>query len=113
MGPFSNLVLSIIIHLRCVAKMAKPHILQNADPIAGTLPHFSQDLCQAVCFATAIANQYGYSASATKIHAGPKFLRMTDIQDGTVSWDTVPYCRTLIIGKISPKAWRLDIRTYV
>jgi hypothetical protein len=36
--------------------MAKPQVLQNADPIAGTLPHFSQDLYQAVYFATAIAD---------------------------------------------------------
>ena len=67
MGPFSNLVRSIIIHLRCVAKMSKPHVLQNADPIAGTLPHFSQDLYQAVYFATAIADQYGHTPGATKI----------------------------------------------
>ena len=69
MGPFSNLVRSIIIHLRCVAKMAKSHVLQNADPIAGTLPHFSQDLYQAVYFATDIANQYGHTPGATKIQA--------------------------------------------
>jgi len=49
--------------------LAKPHVLQNADPIAGTLPHFSQDLYQAVYFATAIANQYGHTPSATKIQA--------------------------------------------
>ena len=45
------------------------HVLQNADPIAGTLPHFSQDLYQAVYFATDIANQYGHTPGATKIQA--------------------------------------------
>jgi len=69
----------------------------------GTLPYFSQDLCQAVYFVTAIANRYGHTPGATKIQAWPKFLRITGIQAGTVSWDTVPYCRTLIIGKIPPK----------
>ena len=37
--------------------------------------------------------QYGYTASANTEKVGPKFLRITDIQDGCVDWDTVPYCR--------------------
>lgn len=37
--------------------------------------------------------QYGYTASATEEVVGPKFLRITDIQDGIVNWNTVPYCR--------------------
>lgn len=36
--------------------------------------------------------QYGYTASATTDAIGPKLLRITDIQDGKVNWDTVPYC---------------------
>ncbi len=36
--------------------------------------------------------QYGYTKSASKIPIGPKFLRITDIQNGKVDWDTVPYC---------------------
>ena len=36
--------------------------------------------------------QYGYTASATDEPVGPKFLRITDIQDGRVMWGTVPYC---------------------
>jgi type I restriction enzyme S subunit len=35
---------------------------------------------------------YGLTASATVDEVGPKFLRITDIQDGNVDWDTVPYC---------------------
>ncbi|EOI2494028.1 MULTISPECIES: restriction endonuclease subunit S [Enterobacter] len=35
---------------------------------------------------------YGYTASATSKEIGPKFLRITDIQGGTVSWDHVPFC---------------------
>jgi type I restriction enzyme, S subunit len=36
--------------------------------------------------------QYGYTESANDKPVGPKFLRITDIQDGKVNWDTVPYC---------------------
>lgn len=36
--------------------------------------------------------QYGYTASAQYQEVGPKFLRITDIQNGRVNWDTVPYC---------------------
>lgn len=36
--------------------------------------------------------QYGYTASANTEKVGPKFLRITDIQDSCVDWDTVPYC---------------------
>lgn len=35
---------------------------------------------------------YGVTASANAEAVGPKFLRITDIQDGAVNWDTVPYC---------------------
>ena len=36
---------------------------------------------------------YGYTESATNERVGPKFLRITDIQDGSVDWDRVPYCK--------------------
>jgi type I restriction enzyme S subunit len=36
---------------------------------------------------------YGHTASATPEQVGPKFLRITDIQNGTVIWDSVPYCK--------------------
>ena len=35
---------------------------------------------------------YGFTASAVPEKLGPKFLRITDIQDGKVDWDSVPYC---------------------
>ena len=37
--------------------------------------------------------QYGYTASAKQEKVGPKFLRITDIQNGRVNWETVPYCK--------------------
>ncbi|MEW6417293.1 MAG: restriction endonuclease subunit S [Nitrospirota bacterium] len=36
--------------------------------------------------------QYGYTASAVMEPVGPKLLRITDIQNGRVVWDTVPFC---------------------
>jgi type I restriction enzyme S subunit len=35
---------------------------------------------------------YGVTASATQQPIGPKFLRITDIQNGSVSWSSVPWC---------------------
>ena len=35
---------------------------------------------------------YGYTATASSEIIGPKFLRITDIQDGGVNWVSVPYC---------------------
>lgn len=36
--------------------------------------------------------KYGYTESANSEMIGPKFLRITDIQDGFVDWVSVPYC---------------------
>jgi len=36
--------------------------------------------------------QYGFTATAQRDRVGPKMLRITDIQDGNVNWNTVPYC---------------------
>ena len=35
---------------------------------------------------------YGVTASASVEPIGPKFLRITDIQDGDVNWESVPWC---------------------
>jgi type I restriction enzyme S subunit len=37
--------------------------------------------------------QYGYTAASAREEVGPKFLRITDIQNGQVDWATVPYCQ--------------------
>ncbi len=36
---------------------------------------------------------YGYTEKASPDRIGPNFLRITDLQDGSVNWETVPYCR--------------------
>jgi type I restriction enzyme, S subunit len=35
---------------------------------------------------------YGYTESASSQPIGPRFLRITDIQNDQVEWDSVPYC---------------------
>ncbi len=35
--------------------------------------------------------EYGYTASASEKQFGPRFLRITDIQNGEVDWDRVPH----------------------
>ena len=47
------------------------------------------------------AINYGYTDSASSEPTGPRFLRITDIQDDHVDWDQVPYCR--IESKEFPK----------
>lgn len=36
---------------------------------------------------------YGYTESATHEKIGPKFLRITDITENSINWDSVPYCK--------------------
>ena len=49
--------------------------------------------------------QYGFTASAVADRVGPKFLRITDIQDARVSWHTVPYCK---LDNVQKKKYRLE-----
>ncbi len=37
--------------------------------------------------------QYGFTASASQEIEGIKFVRITDLKDGKINWDTVPYCK--------------------
>ena len=37
--------------------------------------------------------QYGYTESASASPIDPRFVRITDIQNGAVKWENVPYCR--------------------
>jgi type I restriction enzyme S subunit len=39
------------------------------------------------------AINYGYTESASIEPIGPQFLRITDIQDDRVNWESVPYCK--------------------
>ena len=55
-----------------------------------------------LCNVSAI--NYGYTESASSEAVGPKFLRITDIQNDCVNWDSVPYC---IIGASDLSKYRL------
>ena len=37
--------------------------------------------------------KYGYTAKADSEPVGPRFLRITDIQNGEVNWNQVPFCK--------------------
>lgn len=41
----------------------------------------------------AVRIHYGHTAKASKEPIGPKFLRITDIQDNRVNWEDVPFCK--------------------
>jgi type I restriction enzyme S subunit len=36
---------------------------------------------------------YGFTASAATQPIGPKLVRITDLQDGKIEWDSVPFCQ--------------------
>ena len=36
--------------------------------------------------------QYGYTAKSSSSFSGPRYVRITDIQNGEIDWDTVPHC---------------------
>jgi type I restriction enzyme S subunit len=48
---------------------------------------------------------YGYTEKASFEEIGPKFLRITDIQNNNVNWDTVPFCK---IGKNELSKYQLS-----
>ncbi len=50
---------------------------------------------------------YGYTESATSENTGTKFLRITDIQNNNVDWDSVPFCK---IGEIEREKYLLNER---
>jgi len=54
-------------------------------PQPGWIATFVGDFCE--------PPQYGFTASAISEPIGPRLLRITDIQEGRVDWDTVPYCQ--------------------
>lgn len=37
--------------------------------------------------------QYGFTASASELPIGPKFVRITDLHDAGIDWETVPFCK--------------------
>lgn len=50
------------------------------------------------------AINYGYTESASSEPVGPRFLRITDIQNDGVDWESVPYCK---IAGVDTSKYRL------
>jgi type I restriction enzyme, S subunit len=48
---------------------------------------------------------YGYTAKSSSEFKGPHYLRITDIQDNAVDWDSVPRC---VIGEREFKRFKLE-----
>lgn len=62
-------------------------------PDASALPRLPEGWCWATVDQLAPVIQYGHTASADPSKQdGPRFLRITDIQDGRVQWSGVPGC---------------------
>src|ERR1700730_16120457 len=36
--------------------------------------------------------QYGFTATASIEECGPRFVRISDIREGTINWNEVPFC---------------------
>ena len=67
-----------------------------------SLPSFQlKDIAESV--------SYGITASACNTPVGPKFLRITDIQDNKVDWDNVPWCEISTNSINEAKLQRGDI----
>src|SRR3984893_16424412 len=49
--------------------------------------------------------QYGYTATSSLETEGPKYLRITDIQNRAVDWSGVPHCE---IGDLEFRRYRLE-----
>jgi len=79
--------------------------VEPAAPDAGSLSELPEGWCWATVGQLAENIQYGHTESAKEEPLGPKFLRITDIQDGRVDWDAVPYCEC---SKEEHRKYRLE-----
>jgi type I restriction enzyme S subunit len=70
--------------------------LCEADLLEGSfisyLMNNAQEHSKRVSLKNVAQTSYGYTESASRESLGPKFLRITDIQEGAVDWEKVPYC---------------------
>jgi type I restriction enzyme S subunit len=72
------------------------HQSQDTDPRGGAGKHQRVAVkrgWESKKLAAVSAINYGYTESASSEAVGPRFLRITDIQDDHVDWESVPYCK--------------------
>ena len=90
-----------------ITQVAQGAVMPVAEPVEATnkdseLPEgWRRGLVKDI----SLSIQYGYTGSSSKENIGPKFLRITDIQDNNVNWDDVPYCQ---IDEQSKQKYILD-----
>ena len=71
----------------------KPYKLSGGEMVSSEKIEYEIPVGWNVGPVSAIVNtQYGYTTSATTEAVGPKFLRITDIAQPYIDWDSVPYC---------------------
>jgi len=70
--------------LKRINRDAKELVLENDDLPKGWVRTALHNI--------SIKIHYGYTAKSTKNKIGPKYLRITDIQNNAVEWECVPYC---------------------
>ncbi len=66
---------------------------EPSEPDTSKLPELPKGWVWTAVGEIAQTIHYGYTESAVNDPVGPKFLRITDIQNNSVNWDSVPYCR--------------------
>ena len=74
----------------------KPKKPKNIEPQvvdAEGLPELPEGWVWTTIGAVSEKIHYGYTEKASNEPLGPKFLRITDIQNNNVNWDSVPYCK--------------------
>jgi type I restriction enzyme S subunit len=66
---------------------------EKALPLQKDLPELPEGWVWTRVGHTSDSIHYGYTVSASEENIGPKLLRITDIQNNSVNWDAVPYCK--------------------
>ena len=71
-------------------KLSQEDLLERS--FISYLMNKAQERSKRVSLKNVAQTSYGYTESASRETLGPKFLRITDIQEGAVDWEKVPYC---------------------
>ncbi len=74
-------------------------MIANAEPSNPISHHFPAHWQMSTLGECAEKPDYGFTASSSSEPVGPKFLRITDIQNGMVDWNQVPYCDCLPVNE--------------
>jgi type I restriction enzyme S subunit len=70
----------------------KPYKSSGGEMVSSEIGEIPKDWKISTISKLASSTNYGYTQSSSSTPVGPKFLRITDIQEGKIDWATVPYC---------------------